>query len=98
MVTLRNLKIDEIANYRLFAVAKGLDNSSIEIKLMHLNGAGETLVDQSKYDVFSIGDDILFAFKNFFEHAGRHNYVASDGVNTCFIGLQAYEQIGRAHV
>jgi hypothetical protein len=86
--------LDKIKNYKMFYVLKKIKSTSQEIVLLHKQSQEMVVVETEKYDLFQVGaDQVLVAFVDVFQHAGKHNYVASDGLLEENILLNPYERI-----
>jgi hypothetical protein len=86
--------LDKIKNYKMFYVLKKIKSTSQEIVLLHKQSQEMVVVETEKYDLFQVGvDQVLVAFTNLFQHSGKHNYVASNGLQQENILLNPYERI-----
>lgn len=86
--------LDKISEYKMFFLLKKIKSSSSEITLFHQTLNTLTPIPKTKFDVFEIGSsDVIIAFRDVFEHVGKHNYIANNGFETEFVGLQPFERI-----
>jgi hypothetical protein len=86
--------LDKIKNYKMFYILKKIKSSSQEIVLLYKQSLEMAVVEKDKYDLFEVGSgQVLVAFKDLFQHAGKHNYVAYDGFQEENIPLNPYERI-----
>jgi len=91
---MEDFTLEKIKDYKLFYVLKNIKSTSRTIVLSHRQTLTNAVVEKEKYDLFRIGQDkVLVAFKSAFQHIGKHNYVASNGLEEENIVLQSYERI-----
>ena len=91
---MQDFTIDKLKDYKMFYVLKNIKSSSDGVVLSHKQTYQNNLVEPEKYDIFKVGEDsVLVAFKNVFEHVGKHNYIASNGTIEENVNLNPYERI-----
>lgn len=91
---MQEFTVDEIQNYKMFYLLKTLDASSSNIVLSHKQTLMDVEVSPDDYSLFKVGEgSVLVAFRDVFQHVGKHNYVASNEYKEENILLNPYERI-----
>ena len=91
---MEDFTLEKIKDYKMFYILKNIKSTSRVIVLSHRQTHTNAVVEKDKYDLFKVGvDQVLVAFKSIYQHIGKHNYVASNGLNEENIILNPYERI-----
>jgi hypothetical protein len=91
---MEDFTLEKIKDYKMFYILKNIKSTSRVIVLSHRQTHTNAVVEKDKYDLFKVGiDQVLVAFKSIYQHIGKHNYVASNGLEEENITLNPYERI-----
>lgn len=91
---MEDFTLEKIKDYKMFYILKNIKSTSRVIVLSHRQTHTNAVVEKDKYDLFRVGvDQVLVAFKSIYQHIGKYNYVASNGLEEENIILNPYERI-----